>query len=196
MFLLKAAHCRVFQSAFRLALPVLPYRKPELLSSCSGLENIIQKERLSSLLIVTDKGIVQTGLVASVEKALQDAFVSYTIYDNTQPNPTVANVEEALALYKENNCNGLISIGGDSSMDCAKVLGARITYPGKTLNQLKVTLRVQRKLPVLIAIPTTADPGSEVTLAAIITDSEKHDKYALMSFPLIPHYAAPDAFLT
>lgn len=147
-------------------------------------------------MIVTDKGIVQNGLVASVEKVLQAAGLSYAVYDNTQPNPTVANVEEALALYKKNNCNGLIAIGGGSSMDCAKALGARIAYPRKTLNQLKGILRVQRRLPVLIAIPTTAGTGSEVTLAAIITDSEKHDKYALMSFPLIPHYAVLDASLT
>ena len=81
-------------------------------------------------------------------------------------------------------------------MDCAKALGARLVYPKRSLGQLKGILRVMRTLPPLIAIPTTAGTGSEVTLAAIITDSEKQHKYALMSFPLIPRYAVLDAVLT
>ena len=81
-------------------------------------------------------------------------------------------------------------------MDCAKALGARIAYPKRTVGQMKGIMRVLRRLPTLIAIPTTAGTGSEVTLAAIITDIEKHHKYALMSFPLIPHYAVLDASLT
>ena len=81
-------------------------------------------------------------------------------------------------------------------MDCAKAVGARVAYPKKTVGQMKGVLRILRKLPTLIAIPTTAGTGSEVTLAAIITDSEKQHKYALMSFPLIPHYAVLDAKIT
>ena len=81
-------------------------------------------------------------------------------------------------------------------MDCAKGVGARLAHPKKTVSQMKGVLRVWRKLPTLIAIPTTAGTGSEVTLAAVITDGERHDKYALMSFPLIPHYAVLDAALT
>lgn len=131
-----------------------------------------------------------------LEEVLKNSGVNYTVYDKTQPNPTVKNVEEALQLYRDNNCNALIAIGGGSSMDCAKAVGAKIAYPKKAVGQMKGILRVLRKLPTLIAIPTTAGTGSEVTLAAIITDSEKQYKYALMSFPLIPHYAVLDASLT
>ena len=188
--------CRVFQTAFRLALPILPYREPEIVPSCTDLGKVLKKEQIKSVLIVTDKGIVNNGLVAPLEKALNDNNVVFTVYDKTQPNPTVHNVEEALALYKQNNCDCLIAIGGGSSMDCAKALGARVAYPKRTVGQMKGILRVLRRLPTLIAIPTTAGTGSEVTLASIITDSEKHHKYALMSFPLIPHYAVLDATLT
>lgn len=196
MLLLKAAFCRVFQGAFRLALPLLPYREPEIVSSCAGLTTVFQKEKNKSVLVVTDKGIVSNGLVTPLEEVLRENDIAYTIYDETQPNPTVQNVEAALALYKEHNCDGLIAIGGGSSMDCAKALGARVAYPKRNMDKLKGILRVMRKLPTLIAIPTTAGTGSETTLAAIITDSEKHHKYALMSFPLIPHYAVLDAKLT
>lgn len=188
--------CRVFQTVFRLALPILPYREPEIVPSCTDLGKVLEKEQIKSVLIVTDKGIVNNGLVAPLERVLNDNNVAFTVYDKTQPNPTVHNVEEALALYKQNDCDSLIAIGGGSSMDCAKALGARVAYPKRTVGQMKGILRVLRRLPTLIAIPTTAGTGSEVTLASIITDSEKHHKYALMSFPLIPHYAVLDATLT
>lgn len=81
-------------------------------------------------------------------------------------------------------------------MDCAKAVGARAAYPKKTISKMKGMLKVLLPLPTLIAIPTTAGTGSETSLAAIITDSEEHHKYALMSFPLIPHYAVLDPELT
>lgn len=188
--------CRVFQTAFRLALPVLPYREPEIVNSCSALTNVFAKEKIRSVLVVTDKGIVNNGLVAPLEKVLSESGVKFTVYSDTQPNPTVRNVETAFDLYRENNCDCLIAVGGGSSMDCAKAVGARVAYPKKTIGQMKGVLRILRSLPTLIAVPTTAGTGSEVTLAAIITDSEKQHKYALMSFPLIPHYAVLDASLT
>ena len=196
MFFLKSAFCRTFQTAFRIALPFLPYREPEIIKSCSELEYVFRKEKIKSPLIVTDSGITRNSLTKPLEDILKKCGIAYIIYDKTQPNPTVHNVEEALKIYLQNNCDSLIAIGGGSSMDCAKALGARLVYPKRSLGQLKGILRVMRTLPPLIAIPTTAGTGSEVTLAAIITDSEKQHKYALMSFPLIPRYAVLDAALT
>ena len=196
MFFLKSAFCRTFQTAFRIALPFLPYREPEIIKSCSELEYVFRKEKIKSPLIVTDSGITRNSLTKPLEDILKKCSIAYIIYDKTQPNPTVHNVEETLKIYLQNNCDSLIAIGGGSSMDCAKALGARLVYPKRSLGQLKGILRVMRTLPPLIAIPTTAGTGSEVTLAAIITDSEKQHKYALMSFPLIPRYAVLDAALT
>lgn len=189
-------YCRIFQTAFRMALPVLPYREPEIIRSCAEIGKVAKKEKISSVLIVTDKGIVNNGLVDPVEAALQASGVFYCIYADTQPNPTVQNVEDALQVYHVNHCDALIAVGGGSSMDCAKAVGARVAYPKRTVNQLGGKLKVWRKLPTLIAIPTTAGTGSETTLAAMITDSKTHHKYAIMSFPLIPKYAVLDASLT
>ena len=189
-------YCRVFQTAFRLALPVLPYREPEIIRSCTELGKVAQKEKISSVLIVTDKGIVNNGLVDPVVTVLQASCISYYIYADTQPNPTVQNVEDALQAFKANHCDSLVAIGGGSSIDCAKAVGARVAYPKRSVNQLGGKLKVWRKLPTLIAIPTTAGTGSETTLAAMITDSKTHHKYAIMSFPLIPKYAVLDASLT
>lgn len=196
MFILKKMGCRIFQVAFRAALPVLPYREPKTVSSCAALDRVFQKEGSGSILVVTDEGIVKNGLTAPLEETLRRSGIRYVIYQKTKPNPTVENVEEALSLYLKNQCDTLIAIGGGSAMDCAKAVGARVAYPKKTVGKMGGILRVLRKLPTLVAIPTTAGTGSETTLAAVITDSETHHKYALMSFPLIPHYAVLDATLT
>ena len=196
MIIFAKIYCRIFQTSFRMALPVLPYREPEIIRSCAEIGKVAKKEKISSVLIVTDKGIVNNGLVDPVEAALQASGVSYCIYADTQPNPTVQNVEDALQVYHVNHCDALIAVGGGSSMDCAKAVGARVAYPKRTVNQLGGKLKVWRKLPTLIAIPTTAGTGSETTLAAMITDSKTHHKYAIMSFPLIPKYAVLDASLT
>lgn len=189
-------YCRAFQGAFRIAQPFLPYREPKIVPSCGDLKQVFEKEKLKSVLVVTDPGIVKAGLLAPVEKVLRDSGVAFTLYAETQPNPTVENVETALKIYQENHCNGLIAVGGGSAMDCAKAVGARLAYPKRSVIRLCGKLKVWRKLPTLIAIPTTAGTGSETTLAAMVTDPATQRKCAIMSFPLIPRYAVLDAELT
>jgi len=113
-----------------------------------------------------------------------------TVYDGTVPNPTTNNVAEALQLYHEHQCDCIIAFGGGSAMDCAKATGARVARPKKSLAKMKGILKIRKRIPLLIAIPTTAGTGSETTLAAVITDSTTRHKYAINDFPLIPSYAA------
>lgn len=196
MFILKKVYCRIFQKVFRIALPLLPYREPEILESIELIPETVKKNGCKKPIIVTDKGIVNLGLIDSLVEALKKSEIPFTIYDKTVPNPTTDNVAEAYDLYKKENCDCLIAFGGGSSMDCAKALGAQLAYPKKSLSQMKGILKVLRKIPLLIAIPTTAGTGSETTLAAIITDSKTRHKYAINSFPLIPQYAVLDAKVT
>ncbi len=201
MFFIKKLYCRIFQLGFRLALPLLPYRKPTVIASCEELGTFLSPQSAHtvparSVLIVTDAGIVRNGLCQPLYDALSANGIPYTVYDGTQPNPTVQNVEDAYTLWREHKCDTLIAIGGGSSMDCAKAVGVRAAYPRRTIRQSAGILRVWRTLPTLIAIPTTAGTGSETTLAAIITDPDQHKKYAIMSFPVIPHYAVLDPALT
>lgn len=190
MLILKKIACRAVQGAFRIATPFLPYREPNIVESYEDIGRILQKEKIKSALIVTRR------LPKELEAVLNQNQIKYVIYENTKPNPTVENVEEALKIYTENKCEAIIAIGGGSPIDCAKAVGARVAYPKKALNRLGGPLRILKKIPTLIAIPTTAGTGSEVTLAAVITDTEVQKKYALMSFPLIPDYAMLDASLT
>ena len=193
---IKAIYCRSVQAVLRAALPVLPYREPEVFRNCGELSTVFQKENICRVLIVTDAGIVRSGIAAQLEAVLDEDDISYAVYDQTRPNPTVVNVEQALSLYRRYRCQALIAIGGGSSMDCAKAVGARLARPGTPLGKLKGTLRILRPLPTLIAIPTTAGTGSETTLAAVITDTQALHKYVMNDFVLIPKYAVLDARLT
>ena len=174
----------------------MPYREPSIYHSQDDLIDLLKKKKITSIMLITDKGIRGSGLTRKLENLLKDNNISLVVYDKTNANPTVENVEEARSLYLENNCQGLIAFGGGSAMDCAKATGARIAYPKKSLYQLKGVLKVIRKIPLLIAIPTTAGTGSEVTLAAVISDHQKHHKYTLMDFTLIPRYAVLDPSVT
>lgn len=193
---IKAIYCRSVQAVLRAALPVLPYREPQVFHNCGELSTVFQKENIRRVLIVTDAGIVRSGIAAQLETVLDEDDISYAVYDQTRPNPTVVNVEQALSLYRRYRCQALIAIGGGSSMDCAKAVGARLARPGTPLGKLKGTLRILRPLPTLIAIPTTAGTGSETTLAAVITDTQAQHKYVMNDFVLIPKYAVLDARLT
>ena len=196
MNLIQHICCRAYQGVFRAALPFLPYREPEILHHCEELPDTLKQHKIKKILIVTDPGIVACGLMTKITSVLAKEKISYSVYDQTSANPTVRNVEEALALYQKEHCKALLAIGGGSAMDCAKALGARIACPKKTLGQLKGTLHVLHRIPLLIAVPTTTGTGSENTLAAVITDSEKKHKYVLNDFVLIPRYAILDAELT
>ncbi|WP_347028905.1 iron-containing alcohol dehydrogenase [Blautia wexlerae] len=193
---LRKIYCRAFQKAFHIAIPFLPYRKPKIAGSVKELPEIIMRHKCTHVLIITDGGIMKLGLTRRLEKALKEAGIPYTIYDKTVANPTTVNVREALELYHKEDCDAIIGFGGGSSMDCAKAVGACAVKPNQSLAQMKGILKVHKKLPLLMAVPTTAGTGSETTLAAVITDADTRYKYAINDFPLIPRYAVLDPKVT
>lgn len=196
MNIFKKVYCRVFQTVFHIAIPIMPYRQPELFYSTSQIIPLLKEKKIQSVLLVTDECLRSAGVTKTLEELLKKNNVKCTVYDKTRANPTVHNVEEAREAYVENGCECLIAFGGGSSMDCAKAVGARIAFPKKTVNQMKGLLRVWKKLPLLIAVPTTAGTGSEVTVTAVITDSEKKHKYTMNNFTMIPRYAVLDPEVT
>lgn len=197
MNIFKKIYCRVFQFVLKLSIPILPYREPKLIEEdTKGIPAVLKRNKCNHPLIVTDNGIKKFGLTLPLEKVLSDAGIPYSLYDGVVANPTTINVDEALAMYKKDSCDCLIGIGGGSSMDTAKAVGARLARPKKTLAKMKGILKVVKRLPLLIAIPTTAGTGSETTLASVIVDAETRHKYAINDFPLIPRYAVLDPELT
>ena len=188
--------CRIYQTVFRLAMPILPYYEPKIMHSTDQVPQVLADKRIGSVLLVTDPGIARLGLTHGLEAAFAQVGIDCTVYANTQANPTVSNVEEAAALYREHGCRAIIGFGGGSAMDCAKGVGARIAQPNKPINKMRGLLRIHRRLPLLIAVPTTAGTGSEVTLAAVITDDGTHYKYPINDFVLIPRFAVHDPEFT
>lgn len=196
MNILKKIYCRTFQKIFKMLLPVLPYREPKILKTNEAVIEILKNNKINSVLLVTDKGLRGLSLTKSLEDKIIASDIKLAIFDEVVPNPTTQNVADTLKVYKENNCQALIAFGGGSVMDCAKATGARVVKPKKSLNKMKGIIKIRKKLPPLIAVPTTAGTGSETTLAAVITDSETRHKYAINDFSLIPHYALLNAELT
>ena len=186
---LEKIYCRSFQSIMRMAIPVLPYREPKLLDGVDKIVDVLGEKKINRVILVTGPNVRRLGLTAPLERTLEKNGVMCAVYDRTEANPTSKNVEDALALYRENNCQAIIAFGGGSPMDCAKALGARVARPRKTLKKMRGLLKVIKPIPTLIAIPTTAGTGSEVTVASVITDAKTHHKYVINDFCLIPKYA-------
>ena len=193
---LKKVYCRVYQTVFKLALPILPYRKPQVLKKVDLLSSLFQARQVTRVLLVTDAGIRKLGITQHLEDVLAEKQITCTVYDRTVANPTTANVEEAARLYRQYDCQAIIGFGGGSSMDCAKAVGARIAKPRQSLAKMKGILKIHKQLPLLVAVPTTAGTGSETTLAAVITDSVTRHKYPINDFVLIPRYAVLDPEVT
>ncbi len=142
-------------------------------------------ERLRELgvtraLLVSDPGVAAAGLVEAVAGIIRAAGVEVAVYAETQPNPTTANVAAAVALYRREECDGLVGLGGGSSMDCAKGAGIEATNPG-SVSLYAGRDKVENAIPPLVCIPTTCGTGSEVTHVAVITDDEAHLKLVCVS---------------
>lgn len=173
----------------RIALPFLPYREPKLLDGIEAIPDVLAKNKINKVMLVTGPNIHKRGLASPLEALLTDSGIICTVYNKTCANPTSDNVEEAFVLYRQENCEGIIAFGGGSPMDLAKALGAKVARPQKSVRDMRGLLKIRKAIPLLIAIPTTAGTGSEVTVASVITDSETHHKYAISDFCLIPKYA-------
>jgi alcohol dehydrogenase class IV len=191
--------CRVFQFIFNFAARVLPWRKAvpvEGPGSIGKIPDLLREQKVKKPLLVTDNGLVKAGIAQRVINVLAKAEIPHVVFSDVEPNPSVNTVNTIQKLYLTEGCDGFIALGGGSSMDAAKGAAARVVKPGKSVNQLGGLLRVLKKIPPFIAIPTTAGTGSETTIAALITDTETHHKYAIMDLSIIPRYAILDSDLT
>jgi len=191
--------CRVFQFVFNYGAMVLPWRKAIPVEGAGCIREIprlLRENAAAKPLVVTDPGLVKAGIAARVTAVLEKEGIAYVLYSEVEANPSVNTVNKIYELYGSAGCDCFIAVGGGSSIDAAKAAAARTARPRKSVNQMGGLLKVLKKLPLFIAVPTTAGTGSETTIAALITDTETHHKYAIMDLNLIPKYAALDAELT
>jgi alcohol dehydrogenase class IV len=142
-------------------------------------------------MLVTDGGLVKAGLAEKVTKVLDAGNVDYCLFDGVIPNPPIALVDNAAAIYKGEKCDGLIGLGGGSPMDTAKAIGVVAENGGSILEyEWADPQPIKKRIPPLITVPTTAGTGSEVTLWSVITDPNRHIKYNAGGTGLIAAHVA------
>ncbi|MBR0597899.1 iron-containing alcohol dehydrogenase [Sinanaerobacter chloroacetimidivorans] len=129
----------------------------------------------TKIMLIADKGVISAGLTQAVEESLREENLSYITYDKIVPNPRDIHCIEGYELAKKEGIDFLVAVGGGSSMDTAKAIGTLLTH-GKTIRDWCGFQLLEREITPLIAIPTTAGTGSEVTPFAVITDTNTHVK--------------------
>ncbi len=129
-------------------------------------------------LIVTDPGIVKAGILERAKSVCKAGALDCAIFDKVAANPPIALVNEGADVYRREQCDGLIGLGGGSSMDTAKSIGVVVNNGGSILKyEWADPQPIKQRIPPLICVPTTAGTGSEVTLWAVITDPERKIKF-------------------
>lgn len=163
----------------------------------SGAINAIPDEikgrGLSKILVASDPDLVKFGVTQKVTDILDKAGIEYKLYSDIKPNPTIENVQSGVEVYKEYGADGIIAIGGGSSMDTAKAIGIIINNPEfADVRSLEGVAPTKCKSVPIIAVPTTAGTAAEVTINYVITDSEKNRKMVCVDVHDIPVVAVVD----
>ncbi|MEI3606642.1 iron-containing alcohol dehydrogenase [Pseudogracilibacillus sp. SE30717A] len=157
------------------------------------VKKIIDGQGIKNVLIVTDPGLMKTGLIDDLLQYVN--HVNYKIFSECQPNPTVSNCNNALDMLREVKADLVIAIGGGSSMDVAKAVSLLATNGGEIKEYEGIDTFNKDLLP-LIAIPTTAGTASEVTNFTVITDEEREYKFTVGGVRLAPKWAILDPMVT
>ncbi len=189
---------RVNQRVMKAASLMLPFPQPVVLSgpgSVAKLAENISIRGLEHVLVVTDRVLVELGLVDGLLRSLEEHGVRHTVFAEVQPNPTIENVEQGRAVYRDKGCDGIVGFGGGSPMDCAKIIGARVGNPFMSVRMMKGLFKVFLPIPPLFCVPTTAGTGSEITIVGVITDAKTHEKFAISDLKLTPKIAVLDPTL-
>lgn len=159
-------------------------------------ENVVDEIKgrgFKSVLVVTDRNLVEAGVSKMVTEHLDKAGITYYVYDGVRPNPTVKNVQDGLMMAKINNVDAIVAIGGGSPIDTAKAIGIIMTNPEfNDVVSLDGVADTKNKALPIIAIPTTAGTAAEVTINYVITDEVRTKKMVCVDVHDIPVVAIID----
>ena len=183
--------------ALKGLVKTVPFPKPTLFSGPgSSLElcEAIALMGMHRVLIVTDAMLMKIGLLDDLLAELDKQGVHYAIYDGVEPDPTIDQIEAGLKVLKRERCQAILALGGGSPIDAAKVIAARATND-KPISKMEGFFRVFHAIMPLYAVPTTAGTGSEVTIAAVVSDRKNKKKMSIIDPKLTPHMAALDGAL-
>ena len=189
---------RFRQALFSPIQKIQLYMQPKIIKgehALLDLVDVLKEKHLTHYMIVTTPGFIKRGTLQSFFDALNQNDIQYSIFHDLKPDPEISDVEKLKEIFVKEGCQALIAIGGGSVIDCSKAALACIQMKNLDVKTVLHTGRVSKPLPLLIAVPTTAGTGSEVTAGAVITDPIKKRKYALSHLFLIPKYAVLDSSL-
>lgn len=159
--------------------------------SLKKLPDILKTNHIDNALLVSDRGLESIGVVKKITDILDADGVKYSTFLDVKPNPPIAVVKAAAAMYAENGCKSIIALGGGGPMDVSKAVGVLAKFGGSIKDYVGVG-NVPGPIVPMLAIPTTAGTGSEVTASAVITDEETCYKFSVISYELLPKYAVLD----
>ena len=159
--------------------------------SLKKLPEILKESKSEHVFLISDHGLESIGVVKKVQDIIAEGGLKCTTFLDVIPNPTVDVVNDSAKLYKESGATSIIALGGGSPMDVAKTTGVLATYGGK-ITDYEGLYKVPGPIVPIIAIPTTAGTGSEVTASAVITDEERNYKMSVISYEMLPKYAVLD----
>ena len=190
--------CRAFQCCFGAGARLLPWRTPEVYTGDGSLlrvADILRENGLRRPFVIASRRQCADEHFRRLQEVLDMQDILLSIFSAVEPNPSVKTVEKIAEQYRIDRCDCFLVIGGGSPMDAAKAAAALLVRPNRSLSSLAGLLKVRRRIPPFIAVPTTAGTGSETTIAAVITGRD-HRKYAVSDLCLIPRYAILDPTLS
>lgn len=162
--------------------------------SLAKLPEVAEKSGGKKAFIISGPHLNKMGIVQSCVDALKAKGIESSVFTETEGNPSVETVDKASAAYKESGADFIVALGGGSPMDVAKAVGVVARYGG-SITEYEGADKVPGDIIPLIAVPTTAGTGSEVTAFSVITDHSRNYKLTVFSYKLIPSYAILDAKL-
>ncbi len=175
----------------------IPIPQPTLMvgpGSSARMGEVIAGFGHNKVLIVTDSVIAKLGLLGSIQNALHTGGTKTVVFDKITPDAPIPLIDEGIDFCREHDCDAIVAFGGGSSMDSAKAIAIAMTNH-KPLRSLAGYFKGRSNPLPIYAVPTTAGTGSEVTVAAVISDPVRHDKVVIIDPRLVPKMAALDASL-
>lgn len=176
----------------------LPIPQPTLLvgpGSSGRLGQAVAGFGHAKVLIVTDAIIAKLGLLKTLTDALTAGGTAFAVFDEITPDAPIPLIERGIEFYREHGCDAIVAFGGGSAIDASKAIAVSIANPGKPLRSLAGYFKGLRPPVPIYAVPTTAGTGSEVTVAAVISDPERESKIVIVDTRMVPKMAALDPSL-
>ena len=192
MNVIKIAYARTFQFFLRIASKIVRFPIPMTKERLEDIPTLLNSNGLKCPILIVSNTVSKGKRYESVIKMLEANQIKFFPYIGIASDPTFKTIEVLAGFYKAHECDSIIAIGGGSVIDAAKAMGVLVSNKYKNLSRFKGVLKVKKKLPYFIAVPTTAGTGSEASIASVVTNEETKDKFAISDGKLVPNVAILD----